>query len=115
MATTLAIDPMTLESARAFLDIVRRDYPVLEARLYGSRARGDYQPDSDVDVAVILGGAKRRRVDVALEMVDLAQDILLDTGIYISPFPVWKSEWDNPELMFNPWLIRNIKVEGIAL
>ena len=31
-------------------------YAVDEVRLYGSHARGDFQPDSDVDLAVVLLG-----------------------------------------------------------
>jgi predicted nucleotidyltransferase len=33
-------------------------YPVREAILFGSRARGDHRPDSDADIAVILKARK---------------------------------------------------------
>ncbi len=63
--------------------------PRLErAVLFGSRARGDFQPDSDYDVAVFLHDYR----DLWTELHPLAEittDILEDSGEVISakPFP----------------------------
>ena len=63
--------------------------PRLErAVLFGSRARGDFQPDSDYDVAVFLHDYR----DLWTELRPLAEittDILEDSGEVISakPFP----------------------------
>ena len=38
-----------------FLDALRKNYAVDEVRLYGSRARGDFHADSDVDLAMSCG------------------------------------------------------------
>ena len=53
-----------------------------EARLFGSRARGEGHEDSDVDVAVVVTAAGRAR---RYEVYDLAFDVLLRTGIDIAP------------------------------
>lgn len=48
-------------------------------------------------------------------MSDLAYDVLLETGINISPLPIWLDEWEHPENYSNPELLANIAREGIAL
>jgi len=83
--------------------------------LYGSRARGSHQPDSDVDLAVLLPGARRPRLPVALEMTDATYDTLLATGMDISPLPIWQDEWQNPHTYRNPELLRTIAQEGIRV
>ena len=115
MKTRTAIDPGTLGSISTFVERIRRAYPVRQILLYGSRARNDHRADSDVDVAVLLAGEKQRTMDVALEMTDLALDILIEKGLVISPFPIWSEDWDDPSRASNPWLIRTIKTEGVAL
>lgn len=115
MTVTSAIEPDTLLATEKFAARVRKTHQVKHAFLYGSRARGDHQPDSDVDVAFVLSGPKRRKIDVALEMGELASDILLDDGLFMTPFPIWEDEWADPSIAYNPWLIHAIKREGIAL
>ncbi|EGF32426.1 hypothetical protein IMCC9480_2499 [Oxalobacteraceae bacterium IMCC9480] len=48
-------------------------------------------------------------------MADLAYEVLLETGINISPMPVWLDDWDHPERHTNPDLLRNIDREGVRL
>jgi uncharacterized protein len=108
------IDTVTRRSVDLFLARIAGDYPIAEAWLYGSRARGDARDDSDADVAVILKGPKQRTSPVAVEMAGPAFDVMLETGLLVSPFPVWEEDWRDPSRHGNPWLIANIKREGIA-
>ena len=39
--------------------------------------------------------------------------LLLETGINISPLPVWLDEWEHPEAYSNPSLLKNIANEGV--
>jgi uncharacterized protein len=48
-------------------------------------------------------------------MADVAFDVLLETGINMSPLPVWLDEWEHPENYSNPALLQNIASEGIRL
>jgi uncharacterized protein (UPF0332 family)/predicted nucleotidyltransferase len=64
--------------------------------LFGSRARGDHEPDSDVDVAVVLDRAMPRPFDVTREILEDTYDLLLETGYYIQPWPLEKGSLDDP-------------------
>jgi predicted nucleotidyltransferase len=109
------IERSTEHALRRFMASVSQHYRTRGAILYGSRARGDHDPDSDVDLLVLLEGERQRFVPTKLAMTDLAYEILLETGLYISALPVWTDEWEHPEVWSNPDLLRNIAREGIHL
>ena len=54
--------------------------------LYGSRARGDHQLDSDYDIAVFIKDPGTLTAELE-ELVSLTTAILLDTGAVISAKP----------------------------
>lgn len=109
------IDHDTERAVRRFLSKVASRYDTAGAIVFGSRARGTHRPDSDADVAVLIRGAHQRLLPTTLAMADVAYDVLLETGINISPLPVWLDEWEHPERHSNPDLLRNIAQEGIRL
>lgn len=109
------LDRDTEQAVRRFLTLLADRYDMAGAIVYGSRARGTHRPDSDVDVAVLLRGERRRVLDTTLAMADIAYDVLLETGINISPLPVWLDPWEHPETFPNPVLLRNIADEGIRV
>jgi predicted nucleotidyltransferase len=111
-ATT--VEPAVAVAVRQFAQRLAGLYPVKRIMLFGSRARGTNRTDSDADVAVLLRGARGPFLDTKLEMVDIAYDVLLDTGIHIQPLPIWENEWEQPEIHRNPRLLQNIEREGIA-
>ncbi len=51
-------------------------------RLFGSRASGVGQPDSDIDVLVLIEGLSRQE---KVEVLEMAADISLDLGVDLSP------------------------------
>lgn len=101
-----SIDAETGTAVRLFLSRIAREYDVAGAILFGSRALHTHRPDSDADVAVILRGEHRRFLQTKLAMSDVAFDVLLETGVNISPLPVWLDEWEHPESYSNPRLLR---------
>ncbi|MFI4938859.1 MAG: nucleotidyltransferase domain-containing protein [Burkholderiales bacterium] len=107
-----SIDRDTEEAVRRFLTLIAGRFNMAGAIVYGSRARGTHSHDSDADVAVLLQDESERRLKPTLAMADVAFDILLETGINISPLPVLADEWEHPENYANPALLYNIAREG---
>jgi predicted nucleotidyltransferase len=79
-----------------------------------ARARGDYRPDSDADLALIL---VQRGDDWQLlwDLSGLAYDVFLETGVLIQPVPISSSDWAHPERFPRPSFLRNVAREGISL
>jgi len=96
-----------------FKELLSED--VTQLILFGSRARDDYKSDSDANVAVLLRGDFGDFVDMKLGLACLAYDALLLTGVRIRPFPVWKTEWNNPEQAVNSDILNRIAREGITV
>lgn len=109
------VDPETEKAVRQFVALIAPRYDLAGTIVFGSRARGTHRVDSDADVAVLLKGEHLQILDTKLAMSDVAYDVLLDTGIIISPFPIWLDEWEHPEQHSNPVLLGNIAREGIRL
>ncbi|MGH6942694.1 MAG: nucleotidyltransferase domain-containing protein, partial [Geminicoccaceae bacterium] len=51
--------------------------------LLGSRARGDHEPDSDVDVAVVLDQDMPQPFEAKDQLLDDTYELMLETGYYI--------------------------------
>ncbi len=78
--------------------------------LFGSQARGDATPDSDIDLLVIL----KNQFDSYQENKKNSQfiaDICLKYDTVISCFLMNRDTWENTNNTFT----RNVKQEGIAL
>jgi len=109
------LDTDTEKAVQRFLESISSRYKTTGAIVYGSRARGTHQADSDVDVAVLLQGEPQRFLSTKLDMADIAFDRMLETGILISPLPIWLEQWEHPQNYSNPALLQNIAREGIRL
>lgn len=109
------IPPDTKEAILRFLSLIAKHYELECAIVYGSRARGTHTMDSDTDLAIILLGEHQEFLQTVLSMSDVAFDVLLETGINITPLPLWLDEWEHPEKYSNPALLQNIAREGIRL
>ncbi|MFT3751571.1 MAG: nucleotidyltransferase domain-containing protein [Paludibacter sp.] len=92
--------------------IVRQQSPDAKIILYGSEARGDSRPDSDIDVLILV--EKEKITLEEEEQISLPIYLLeLNTGILISPRIQTRKSWENQPFK-TPFYI-NVVNEGIEL
>lgn len=109
------LDPQTETAVRRFLALLDKRYNVADVLVYGSRSRGTHRIDSDADVAVLLQGDDQPFITTKLDMADTAFDVLLETGILVSPLPISLQDWQNPDGYVNPALLRHIAHDGVHI
>ena len=78
--------------------------------LFGSRARGDAQPDSDYDVAVFLHDMPDRFAEMN-RLADVAPGILYSEGRFIHAMPYKADAYNDARMP----LMHEIRAEGIDL
>ncbi len=101
------------EALRAFSARVRAALGsnLRELRLFGSKARGDSQPDSDLDVLVVVTTDRVRAEDLA---IDIAFDINVASDLYISPRVVTADSLADP-VWRTTLFVQTVTREGVAL
>ncbi|MBO4403224.1 MAG: nucleotidyltransferase domain-containing protein [Bacteroidales bacterium] len=82
----------------------------MEVWLYGSEARGDARPDSDIDLLILFNQKKINDSEVD-SLYDITYPIELDTGISISLFVLPKAKWESRVTSFRD----NVQTDRIRL
>jgi predicted nucleotidyltransferase len=86
-------------------------YPVIDFRLYGSKARGEGRDDSDLDVMIELPDYDRAMVE---EIDDIVYRINLEHDVLISALVFGKDELEEGPMSESP-IYKVIQTEGIPL
>ena len=84
---------------------------LVEVKLFGSKATGKDQPESDIDVLVSV---EKGGVEVEDEVLDIAFDTNLKHEVYISPRVIDRATLADPVWRITPFL-KAIAEEGITL
>jgi predicted nucleotidyltransferase len=84
--------------------------PLLDFKIFGSRARGTAETGSDMDVFIEV-----ENLDELLKqkMRAVVLDVGFENSLYISPLIFTRQEIENSPLRISP-LVKNIMAEGIA-
>ncbi len=78
--------------------------------LFGSRARGDAEPDSDIDVLVVLNGVVQAGEEIG-RTGEIVADVSLEHDVVISCVFMDRHRYEHK----NGPLLRNIRKEGVPV
>ena len=100
-----------LVALRKLKEALTRDFQLVELRLFGSKARGDSDPESDIDVLVVL-----RECDwqTKRKVFDLCFDIGLENDVLLSPIVYSRSRFQSGLTRVTPFY-QNVEREGVTV
>lgn len=105
---------MSLVDRQTALEFKRRAaglVPIVQFRVFGSRARGDATAGSDMDVFLVVDHID---TDLREKISELAWEIGFENDMVLSTFVVAVQQLENGALGASP-IIRQIEKEGVPL
>jgi predicted nucleotidyltransferase len=101
------------QAIETFLDRLHQRYPgqILQAVLFGSKARGDSGPHSDIDILIII---EEENWPLRGEISTIAARVSLEYDVLIGPRVIGRERWESMKRR-RFGLYRNIVAEGIPL
>lgn len=106
---TLQVNQSVLQQCKHAIGAVLPDAEII---LYGSRARGDAQADSDYDLLILTGRTPSVQLDEAI--LDNIYPVELETGAMISFVVQNETDWNKPKYRALPFH-QNIDREGVPI
>ena len=83
---------------------------IFEARIFGSKVRGEAEPDSDIDIALIIDDAS---MITRQTIFDIAFEVNLKFDVYISPRVIPRQVLHDPVFSLSPF-IRDLQARSIS-
>lgn len=105
------MNPRDYKIARELKRRLANAVEMIDFKVYGSKARGDDDEFSDLDVFIEVVRLDKKTRDLISE---IAWEISLENSIVISPLVFSVDETENSPLRASP-ILRNIKEEGIRV
>ena len=84
---------------------------LLQVKLFGSKSRGDFQQDSDIDLLLVV---RQRTKEILDKLAELHLDIDLKYDPHISLIIFSEYEYKQNEMFDSPF-IKSLKREGIPV
>ena len=104
-----------LDLIEQYVEAVKKIYGshVRQIILYGSYARGDFRPDSDVDIMILLDMSDLEVKAYAQQLSYMTYDFNMDNDLDIKP--IAKSEAHFKKWIVNYPFYSNVYKEGVVL
>ncbi len=99
------------DALKKIADNLSNDKRILKIIAYGSRVRGDFREDSDLDVLVVVDKKDR---EIKEKIIDIFYEYELKEEIPFSPLIFSLEEFLINEKIGSPF-IKNIKDEGVVI
>jgi len=103
------MNPRDVSIAREYKRRLAEAVELIDFKVYGSKARGDEDEFSDLDVFIEVASLDRKARDLIYE---IAWEVGLENLVVIAPLVFTEDEIENSPLRASPILI-NINEEGI--
>jgi len=107
----MMLEPQDAQIARLLKQRIQTISQIEKMIVFGSRARGDADAESDMDVFIEV---PILTPSIHQQILETAWEIGLDNGLVISPFLASTSLLTNGPLAGNP-ILRVIQSEGVAV
>ena len=108
----MQLDYNEQQAVTKFHSLIKEKFNVTKLILFGSRARGDADPYSDIDLLAL--SKKKENLQDFLKLSDIAADVNIDYGVAISCLYDNDDDWREGRVN-NPMFKINVDREGIAL
>ena len=105
------MDRFERQILETFAHLVRKKVSLRSVVLFGSRARGDAEPDSDMDVLVIVDDLSEKDEDYISEC---AWEAGFESGVVVVPVVFSRVEWENGPERYS-LLAEAVKSDGVYL
>jgi len=105
------LKPNELEALRKLKETLARDFQLIELRLFGSKARGDADPESDIDVLIVVEDLDR---EIRKKVSALCCDLSIDYRVVIAPVLYSRAEFTSGRTQITPFY-RNVEREGVPV
>jgi predicted nucleotidyltransferase len=111
VGTIAYLKPYELQSLKDLKQLLNLNFQLIDLRLYGSKAMGTADADSDIDVMIELEELPSTLYD---KVFDLVFDVNLRHGVFISAVLFGRNELEDGPMSASP-LYKTIEREGVRL
>lgn len=106
------MDAKDKEIVHKFKSLLQKRVKLHRLVLFGSRARGDADPDSDMDILVVLNEPATREVRDIVS--SCAWEAGFDDGVVVSSIVFTRDEWENGPEYYSPFA-EAVRMEGVPI
>jgi predicted nucleotidyltransferase len=99
-----------IKIAEEYISAVSTKFALQKAVLFGSYAKGDFRPDSDIDIALVLTG-KGDMIQTQIDMMKLRRPI----DLRIEPHPFYSEDFNSTNPVVSEIMKYGIEVSTRAM